>query len=85
MNQHLRRKEMILSDLLEGTNARDLVPRMDDCRRTTLGPHQHNVNEIGRRWHGAHLLKVVDRHGDFSIPIRRRQPAEERCVATEEK
>ena len=55
-------RELNLADV-ERTNARDFVPRMYNCRRATLRPHEDNVDEFRRRRHRLHLLEVVDRHG----------------------
>eukprot|EP00980_Cylindrotheca_fusiformis_P022294 scaffold9176_cov129-Cylindrotheca_fusiformis.AAC.18 len=52
--------------VLEGANSRDLVPRVDNCWRTPLGPHQYYVNEIRRRWDRTHLFEVVDRHDGYN-------------------
>lgn len=42
---------------------------MDDRRRFSLGPHQHNVDQFRRRWHRMHLLEIVNRHDDNLFPL----------------
>lgn len=37
---------------------------MDDGGCPTLRPHENNVNEFRRRWHGLHRFEVVDRHDE---------------------
>lgn len=54
---------------LEGTNTGNLVSRMDDGWGTTLGPHQDNIDEVGRRRHRTHLFEVVDRHDESCVSI----------------
>ena len=49
-------------NLLEGTDARDLVARMDHSGRFTLGSHQDNVDHIGCRRNRADALEIVDGH-----------------------
>jgi len=49
---------------LKGSNTRNLVARMNHRRSFTLRSHQDNVNQIGRRGHGANSLKVVNGHDE---------------------
>ena len=50
-------------NLLKSSDSGDFIPWVNDCRCFTLGPHKNNIDEIRRRWHRTHFLKVVDRHG----------------------
>jgi hypothetical protein len=43
-----------LEYLLERANSRNLVTGMDHCRRSSLGPHEDDIDEFRRRRHGAH-------------------------------
>ena len=43
-------------------DAHDVVPGVDDGRRLPLRLREHDVEEVGRRRHGGHLLEVVDHH-----------------------
>ncbi len=49
--------------LLETTDSCDFVTRVDNGWGFSLSSHEDNVDEIWRRRHRTHLLKVVDRHG----------------------
>jgi hypothetical protein len=51
-----RRSPLIirLKYLLERANSRNLVAGMDHCRRSSLGPHEDDIDEFRRRRHGAH-------------------------------
>jgi hypothetical protein len=51
-----------MTNVLKGTNALNLVAGMNDRRRTTLRAHEHNIHELGRRGHGLHAFKAVNRH-----------------------
>ena len=55
---------------VERTDACDLVSWMDDRRRSSLGPHEDNVDELRCRRHWFHLFEVVDWHDgcSFSLP-----------------
>ena len=48
--------------LLKGSNTVNLVAGVDHSGGSSLRPHEDNVNKGRRRWHGVHLLKVVNRH-----------------------
>ena len=48
---------------VKGTDALNFVAGMDDRGGLALGPHQDDVDQIGSRGHGGHLLEVVDGHG----------------------
>jgi hypothetical protein len=51
-----------LYDLLEGANAGNLISRVNDGGRFSLGPHQYYIDEFRGGRHRAHLLEVIDWH-----------------------
>jgi hypothetical protein len=51
-------------NLLERTNALNLVTGMNDGRSPTLGAHEHNVHQLWCRGHGLYAFKVVNGHDD---------------------
>jgi hypothetical protein len=52
--EHIKRVAPRLEYLLERANSRNLVTGMDHCRRSSLGPHEDDIDEFRRRRHGAH-------------------------------
>jgi hypothetical protein len=52
--EQIKRVAPRLEYLLERTNSRNLVAGMDHCRRSSLGPHEDDIDEVRRRRHGAH-------------------------------
>ena len=54
---------------LEIPNTCDLVTRMDNCRSSTLGSHQNNVDHVRCRRHRVKLLEVVHRHLLFTFSL----------------
>ena len=54
--------ELYLSHV-EGTNALDLVARMNHCGCLSLCASQNNVNEGSCIWNRRYFLKVIDNHG----------------------
>mmetsp|Transcript_25357 Transcript_25357/g.59748 ORF Transcript_25357/g.59748 Transcript_25357/m.59748 type:complete len:390 (+) Transcript_25357:1345-2514(+) len=48
---------------VEGTDSGNLVPGVDNSWGTTLRSHENNVDQVRRRRHRTHFLKVVDGHG----------------------
>jgi len=47
---------------LKVSNTCNLIPRMNDGRCTTLGPHQNDINHVRCRWHRVQLLEIVYWH-----------------------
>jgi hypothetical protein len=56
-----------LPNLLESTNAIDLVAWMDNCWSTPLRSREDDINKLRRVGDRPHLLEVVYWHLSFSI------------------
>lgn len=52
-------------NLLEGSNACDLVSWMNNSWGSSLRPHQHNVDQLRCRRNWAHRLEIVNGHGYY--------------------
>ena len=61
-NANNQKSQKQKKNVLEGTDARNLVTWMDNSGRFTLRAHQDNIDHIGGRWHGANALEIVDGH-----------------------